>query len=101
MAPQYTGKMGYVNGKLVTLRIKDKTKVSVGWTKWEDTKSEDWACHICDNFIDNASDSYLGNYASDKSCRTCNTPKRGLSTYVHVYPNLAQTTRHLKIARRN
>ena len=71
----YQGKMGWLNGKWVTLRIKDKTKLTAGWTKWEETKGQDWACYICDPYVDDATDFYMGNYASEKSCRTCDTPK--------------------------
>ena len=67
--------MGWLNGKWVTLRIKDKTKLSVGWSKWEETKGQDWACYICDPYVDDATDFDLGNYASDKLCRGCDTPK--------------------------
>ena len=67
--------MGWLNGKWVTLRIKDKTKLTAGWTKWEETKDQDWACYICDPYVDDATDFYMGNYATDKKCRTCDTPK--------------------------
>ena len=64
---KYQGKMGWLNGKWVTLRIKDKTKLSVGWSKWEETKEADWACYICDPYVDDVTDFYLGNYASDEN----------------------------------
>ena len=45
------------------------------WPNWHETKNGDWACHKCDNFESNETDTYQGNYASGNTCRECHTPK--------------------------
>ena len=42
------------------------------WANWQGTKSEaDWACHICDSYEKGKTDTYEGNYGSEKYCREC------------------------------
>ena len=104
MAPnpkgKYQGKMGWLNGKWVTLRIKDKTKLSAGWTKWEETKGQDWACCICDPYVDDATDFYMGNYASEKKLPRVRHTERRLPAYAHVHAYLEEEARYIEATRR-